>query len=152
MRKDKALGMIERLIVSYKYKKLPDDLSANVREWFFKDIMNDIDLDNLQNYKVNNSDNIPLISKIDRVVIGDYGPLIEFDSINANMDILYIDPKEAHRVSNEMIDNENYIVYTSNGRDKIFLQLKKVEYADVLIGKLYISPYSSIILKKLTST
>lgn len=148
MQPSKALGMIDRLTASYKFNKLPDDLSANVREWYLNDISKDIDIDNLDNYIVYNKEEIPIISKIDRIVIGDYGPYIEFDSINANMDVIYEDPKEAYRSTDKYIDKVKYLWYTSTGKDKIYLQLRTVEYADYLIGKFYISPYDVVIKKK----
>jgi hypothetical protein len=67
-----------------------------------------------------------------RVVIGDRGPYIEFDS--------------KHMVKENMVLTNNYHVYfdeyQSKCDDKIFIyfQHKTVSYADYKIGKFYIGP------------
>lgn len=147
MQREKALGMIERLIAAYKFKRLPSDLSKKVRKWFFDDISKEIDVNNLDTYMIYNKDNIPLVSKIDRIIISDYGPLLEFDSIHSNLDMIYENPNESYRSTNDYIDKVNYLWYTSNGNDKICLQLKEVEYANLLVGKFYVLLYD-IMLKR----
>jgi hypothetical protein len=68
-----------------------------------------------------------------RVVIGDRGPYIEFDS--------YQIIKNFHKIDNP--SHKYYEEYRSNCKSnvKIYYQLLPVNYADYKIGKFYISPF-----------
>lgn len=76
-----------------------------------------------------------------RIVIGDYGAFIEFDSPYYDSSFV-IAPGQEYRVSDERYSkNVKYIWLTINdgSRIKIYYQKKGVTYADYIPGMYYVS-------------
>lgn len=134
----KVNNFIDRLVHEYKYKPLPSDKSRLVREWYKKHLP----------YSLIIKD-VPLHTRLDtqiaeygdKIVIGDYGAFIEFST--PTLENIYIPKEQEYRQSERFINNVKYLWYTAkdNSRCKIYYQLKKVPYADYVVGKYYVSPY-----------
>lgn len=79
-----------------------------------------------------------------RIVIGDYGAFIEIEESQMNLDILQIKKGQEYRVSDKNycdIVKYNWLTIDDSSNIKVYLQKKKVSYADYLIGMYYVSPH-----------
>lgn len=132
------------LAEKYKYKKLPDDLSEKYRQYFKENIPDGLFLNGggmLRTFRGS-----VICSSYRRIVVGDYGAFIEFDSQHVNSSFV-IAPGQEYRVNDERYSkNVKYIWLTINdgSRVKIYYQKKGVTYADYLPGMYYISVHEVI--------
>lgn len=79
-----------------------------------------------------------------RIVIGDYGPYIEFDDNEAAMENLEIQYGQDYRIDNaQFVDRVKYEWWTtkSGSHVKLYRQKRCVEYADYRPGFWYVSPF-----------
>lgn len=139
------------LVKQYKYKKLPDELSAEVRKQY---------LDNLQpEFKIDGDEDMMLCNKngkifalgYKRVVIGDYGAFIEFGIDQLVHGVISVKKGQEYRINDERYSNNvKYHWYTiEDGSDiKIYYQQKTVVYADYNENMFYVSP-DEVILKEI---
>jgi len=74
-----------------------------------------------------------------RVVIGKRGPYVEFDQKHIHWPHFFIPCCEAYRQTNSIVF---YLEYRSfdNANVKLYLQKRRVAYADYKIGLCYIAP------------
>lgn len=139
---------IENLVKKYKYKKLPDYLSNEVREGYLNELPKWlISYNNEQIYSPNG---ILLANKLSdrKYVIGDYGAFIEIDFDDMIIDNLVIQPGQEYRVFNKEFNSRVKYIWLcpkSLEKIKIYHQKRTVTYADYLPNKFYISPYEVIL-------
>lgn len=132
-----------KLAKEYGYKKLTSDLSYRMRMVYRLNLPDSLKItgDNCSLYSANRS---LICTGYDRIVIGDYGAFIEFDSIKAALSNFIIKPGQEYRVFDpKYSSNIKYQWYTINdGSDiKIYHQVRGVSYADYIPGKYYVSPH-----------
>lgn len=132
---------IERLLAEkYKYKPLPEELSQRYREFF---------RENIPEWLPVAGGNIPLYTSrgtiiaysYRRIVIGDYGAFIEFDTEPYNKPFI-VKPGQEYRVSdNRYSQNVKYEWYTvdDGSNVKIYYQKRQVNYADYKTEMFYVS-------------
>ena len=126
------------LAEKYKYKPLAENLSEKYRS-YFRDNIPEWLSETGQNRSLYTCCGSPVTNGYDRIVIGDYGAFVEFES-PANEFI--IAPGQEYRVNDERYSkNVKYIWLTVNDRSgvKIYLQRKGVSYADYKPEKYYVS-------------
>lgn len=79
-----------------------------------------------------------------RIVIGDYGAFVEISPNQICEEVLRCKPGQEYRYQDKRFaENVKYLWLTARDRSycKIYLQKKKVSYADYIPGMYYISPY-----------
>lgn len=132
------------LAKQYKYKKLPDGLSEKYRQYFKENIPNGLFLNGGGTlWTLRGS---VICDSYRRIVVGDYGAFIEFDSPYDDS-LFVIAPGQEYRVNDERYSrNVKYIWLTINdgSRVKIYHQKKGVTYADYLPGMYYVSVHEVI--------
>lgn len=75
-----------------------------------------------------------------RIVIGNRGPYVEIEEAAINLDLLSLHPRHQGRCNN--LSNYFYLWYIVQGSFiKVYKQLRRVDYADYVPGKFYISPF-----------
>lgn len=84
-------------------------------------------------------DGVPLCNGYSRVVIGGRGPYVEFtkEQIHPAADV-YMPQDQMYRLDNPRV---YYLEYRTENKTKIYLQKKPVQYADYVVGMLYVSPF-----------
>lgn len=135
---------IDDLAKNYKYKKLPDKLSEEVRKKYLEDLDNYLltSLNGDNDVYIYTSENVLIARGYDRVVIGDYGAFIEIDK----KDMIHINIKvkegQEYRYEERYKTCKYYwLTAKDNSNVKIYQQKGTVSYADYLVGKFYVSPY-----------
>ncbi len=132
------------LAEKYKYKKLPDDLSEKYRQYFRDNIPNGLFLNGggmLRTFRGS-----VICESYRRIVVGDYGAFIEFDSPHDDASFV-IAPGQEYRVNDERYSrNVKYIWLTikDGSRVKIYHQKKSVVYAEYQPGKYYVRVHEVI--------
>jgi hypothetical protein len=83
-----------------------------------------------------------ILGHMERLVIGNHGPYVEFKSFDSHIK-LKIPEDQEFRLQNKYIHNVKYLWYYPDPYRgiKIYAQLKTVKYADYKIGYYYVSPY-----------
>lgn len=79
-----------------------------------------------------------------RIVVGDYGAFVEISPEQIYKEALQCKPGQEYRYQDKRFaGNVKYLWLTAKDRSccKIYLQKKKVSYADYVPGMYYISPY-----------
>ena len=134
-----TLKFEQRLAEKYKYKKLPEIISKEVRATYIRNIPTSLSISGGGNLYT--TWGTLITSSYNRIVIGDYGAFIEFD--NPNFDKLITAPGQAYR--NQM-NNCKYEWLTINDQSdiKIYYQKHSVTYADYIPGKYYVSVHEVI--------
>lgn len=135
---------IEELVEKYKYKKLPDDLSREVRELYIKEAP--IWLKLYEDEEIYSPENIFLAKKLTdrKYVVGDYGLYVEINQRDMIKENLIVKPGQEYRIHDENYAKRvkyNWVCPISLEDVKIYHQKKRVDYADYIPGKFYISPY-----------
>lgn len=134
-----TLKIEAKLAEKYKYKKLPDDLSEKYRQYFIDNIPNWLSLDGGGSLKTIAGTTI--CNSYKRIVVGDYGAFIEFDSPHDTHSFI-IQPGQEFRVNDKRYSkNVKYIWLTIDDSSgiKIYHQKKGVTYADYIPGMYYVS-------------
>lgn len=140
-----TLRIEAKLAEKYKYKPLPDDLSAKYRQFFTENIPSHLDI---SHSRIPGGKN-PLFTihgsmvctDYDRIVVGDYGAFVEFSPHYEGTNFI-IAPGQEYRVYDERYSkNVKYIWLTIDDGSgiKIYRQKKRVAYADYLPEKYYVS-------------
>ena len=133
-----------KLADKYKYKNLPGDLSEKYRQYFRENIPEWLCVDGGGTLKTMSGSVI--CDRYRRIVIGDYGAFIEFESPAVGSKFI-IAPGQEYRVNDERYSkNVKYVwLTTSDGSGvKIYHQKKGVTYADYLPGMYYVSVHEVI--------
>ena len=130
---------IEYLLAKkYKYKPLSKELSEKYRS-YFRDNIPEWLSETGQSRLLYTRCGSPITDGYNRIVIGDYGAFVEFESPASEF---VIAPGQEYRVDDERYSkNVKYIWLTVNDGSgiKIYLQRKGVSYADYRSGKYYVS-------------
>lgn len=87
------------------------------------------------------------LDKTDRIVIGDYGAFVEISPERILRNNLHCKEGQEYRFTDERYaKNVKYLWLTAADRSdcKIYLQKKRVDYADYVPGMYYISPYEVV--------
>jgi len=126
---------IQKLVDAYGYKKLPKEKSKEVRDFFSDNIPCRL----FNEYPVLDLDNTMIAKSFERIVIGDYGAFMEIAPEDIARRVLRIQEGQEFRLNGDF--KGKYIWLTSNGKNKIYEQLRTVSYADYKVGYFYISPY-----------
>lgn len=132
---------IEALLAEkYKYKSLSKELSEKYRNFFRENIPSFLNVSGATNplYTLNGTQ---ICSGYNRIVIGDYGAFIEFSEEHISSNFV-IKRGQEYRVNDDRYKNNvKYIWLTidDNSDIKIYLQKRKVSYADYKPKKYYIS-------------
>jgi hypothetical protein len=134
----------DELAIKYKYKPLPAELSAEVRNEYLKQIPNNLNINGDLKFEIK-SKNGTIISKgFNRIVIGDYGAFIEFDDNQAIKENICVQPGQEYRINNEKYNKTvKYFWLTANDLSgiKIYQQQKTVSYADYKPNMYYVTPF-----------
>ncbi len=128
------------LAEKYKYKPLTKELSEKYRSLFKENIPQFLDISGSTNtlYTFNGT---KICNGYDRIVIGDYGAFIEFSQEHVASKFI-IQRGQEYRVYDEKYrNNVKYIWLTIDDGSgiKVYLQKRKVLYADYKPKKYYIS-------------
>ncbi len=126
---------IQKLVDEFSYKKLPKEKSKEVREFFYDNIPCRL----FEDYTLFDLDNHMIARGFERIVVGDYGAFIEIAPNEIIRTCLKIQDGQDFRLDANF--KGKYIWLTSNGKNKIYEQLRTVSYADYKVGYFYISPY-----------
>lgn len=140
-----TLKIEAELAEKYKYKPLPDDLSAKYRQFFTENIPSHLS-DFHSNapgtrhplYTIHGS---LVCTDYDRIVVGNYGAFVEFSPHHEGTSFI-IAPGQEYRVNDERYSkNVKYVWLTVDDGSgiKIYKQKKRVSYADYLPGRYYVS-------------
>lgn len=130
----KVIKFIERITKEYEYKPLPSDKSKLARDWYAKHLPV---LDPSQ--PIYDLQGHLIAESFTRIVIGDYGAFIEFNNKQANHELFSIAKGQEFRFQPWFKGKYKWL--TTNGANKIYLQLRGVSYADYKADMFYISPY-----------
>lgn len=126
----------------YKYKKLPEEASEAVRDYYERNVPEHIKLEG-EKAPLFTSEGTKLCDEYDRVVIGDYGAFVEFSEPASEF---IIKPGQEYRVNDERYKTRiKYIWLTTKDKSdiKIYLQKRTVTYADYKPGKYYVSVHEA---------
>lgn len=141
-----TLRIEAKLAKKYKYKPLSKDLSEKYRNFFIENIPDFLKLEGDSVILTTNSGSY-ICTGYQRIVVGDYGAFIEFDSIQASMELFRIKKGQEYRINDPKYSaNVKYEWLTiEDGSDvKIYRQKKKVFYADYLPDMYYVSVHEVI--------
>ena len=135
---------IIKLVEKYKYKKLPEDLSLEVREGYLKELPPWVI--HYNNEPIFSPQGILLANNLSnrKFVIGDYGAFLEINYQDMIISNLVIQPGEEYRIFNEEFNKRVKYIWLcpkSLEKIKIYHQKRRVSYADYIPNKFYISPY-----------
>jgi hypothetical protein len=128
------------LAKKYGYYPLTKELSEKYRNFFNENIPSFLDVQGSTNplYTLNGTQ---ICNGYDRIVVGDYGAFIEFSKEHISSSFV-IQKGQEYRVNDEKYKkNVKYIWLTIDDDSgiKIYLQKRKVSYADYKPKKYYIS-------------
>lgn len=139
---------IEALLAKkYGYLPLPKDLSDKYHNFFIENIPDFLSL-NGSDQQLFTLNNTPLCNGYDRIVVGDYGAFIEF-SKEAIATEFCIENGQEYRVNDKKyVKSVKYVWLTVNDDShiKIYLQKRKVTYADYKPHKYYVSVHEVAVI------
>lgn len=139
------LAFQERLAAEHKYKPVEVDLFfGDVREKYRSALPAWCSVDGDKTSQLYSLDGTLICDGYERIVIGDYGALIEISPACIRKDGLCCKKGQEYRMSDERFAaNVKYLWLTTKDQSdcKIYLQRKRVSYADYEPGMYYISPY-----------
>lgn len=145
-RKDDSVNTLKieaKLAEKYGYKKLPDDLSQKYRQFFTENIPDGLCIDG--GGFLRTAKGSVICKEYRRIVVGDYGAFIEFDSVPDDTSLI-VAPGQEYRVNDERYSkNVKYIWLTIDDGSgiKVYHQKKGVTYADYLPGMYYVSVHEA---------
>ena len=133
----------EHLIEKYKYKPLPRSFRWEALR-FYNDNLPERFCLNGANEPLFTDEGLKICNRYNRIVIGDYGAYVEIlpeDILHENIKVK--EGQEYRDYDEKYSEHTKYSWLTSkDGSDiKIYFQKKKVDYADYIPGRYYISPY-----------
>lgn len=144
----------QQLSKLYHYKKLPSELSQQVRKYYLYNIPYEFSITG-SNYPIYSLSGSLIANSYSRIVIGDYGAFIEFNKSESNSSEFIIPVNQEYRITDPNYCNKVcYLWYTLNNKDnpKIYYQKRRVSYADYEVGKYYISVHEVKTMKKVLFT
>jgi hypothetical protein len=130
---------IDNIVKYYKYKSLDNATSSSVRRYYIDSIPSFLKL-NGDNIKLMDKYGTTICTKYDRIVVGDYGPYIEFSEENTYPQNFRVKKGQEYR-SDPKYSNCKYIWLSTKSEKqdtKIYLQKGTVPYADYIPGKYYV--------------
>lgn len=129
------------LVKYFKYKPLANAASREAKQYYTERISPLLNVNGSTEPLYDSSGKL-ICNGYDRVVIGDYGPYIEFSEGSANASKFIIKEGQEWRLNLKRYPHVKYTWYTLRGSKsdvKIYHQLNTVKYADYIPGKYYVS-------------
>ena len=140
------LAFQELLAEQHNYEPL-NQLSMfdeDVREKYLRNLPEWCSIVGDQNKELRSLNGTLLAVGYNRIVIGDYGAFIEIDPDHIVKENLRVKEGQEYRSTDpRFADRVKYFWLTATDKSncKVYLQQKRVSYADYLPGMYYISPY-----------
>ena len=130
----------DKMADMYNYQPLPLPLSISCKEEYIKNIPPHLNINGGE--KLYTTNGTLICNNYQRIVVGDYGAYIEFDSPATQ---LYIEKGQEYRLE-ERYNHIKYVWLTipDGSNVKIYHQRHTVAYADYKVGKYYVSVYEVI--------
>lgn len=142
------LAFQENLAAEYGYKSIGLNLFlGDVREKYKSALPGWCNMEGNDAMSLFSLDGTRLCNGYDRIVIGDYGAFVEISPDHILQNNLHCKVGQEYRFSDERFaKNVKYLWLTASDHSdcKIYLQKKRVDYADYVPGMYYISPYEVI--------
>lgn len=138
----------EELAIKYKYQKLPLDISKNARKHYIETIPYNLDLNGSMELKLYSKEKTLISEGYNRIVIGDYGAFIEICPFQIIEENIKVQEGQEYRINDEKYAHTVkyfWLTTNDNSRCKIYLQNRKVSYADYKPEMFYISPFEIIL-------
>lgn len=139
----------DTLAKTYKYKPIPPMFREEALRFYKDNLPEQFSLDGA-NVPLYSPEGLMLCSKYNRVVVGDYGAFVEIlpeDIVHNN---IKVKKGQEYRDSDERYSARvkySWLTATDSSDIKIYFQKKKVDYADYIPGRYYISPYECSVSK-----
>ena len=134
----------DELAVKYKYKKLSLELSEESRKIYLETLPVKLNINGDKSFKLYSKENTLISDGYNRIVIGDYGAFIEFDSTQIIKSNIKVKKGEEYRIHDDKYNKSvKYFWFTAkdNSDIKIYYQQKTVPYADYQPNMFYVSPF-----------
>jgi hypothetical protein len=145
---NKIIQFIDNLIYNYQYRKLPHKISEDVRQKYLKNIPSDFCITGNLNCNLYTKERTLISVGYNRIVVGDYGAYIEIDPSLIIETNIHIKQGQEYRYEKQYNKVKYYWLTAKDNSDiKIYLQKRKVTYADYKPKMYYVSPYEVQILK-----
>lgn len=142
------LAFQESLAAEYGYEPIGLNLFlGDVREKYRAALPEWCNMDGNDAMPLFSLDGTQLCDGYDRIVIGDYGAFIEISPDHILQNNLHCKVGQEYRFTDERYaKNVKYLWLTAADHSdcKIYLQKKRVDYADYVPGMYYISPYEVV--------
>lgn len=136
--------------IAGQYGTLDDVESKLIREYFKNEYLNKFGFNVNEEIDAYIDDNKKLCSKVERVVVGDHGPYIEFKPENILVKTECVAGKE-YKHDDKYSKTVKYFDENPVGFSNVLLynQQRTVTYADYKAGMYYVSPYDLYSVKKI---
>lgn len=130
---------ISNITKYYNYKQLDNATSKTVRRFYKEHIPEYLDI-NGSDTKLMDKHGTTICTKYDRIVIGDYGPYVEFSEENIFPQNFRIKKGQEYRMEPRYANCKYIWMCTKSEKQdvKIYLQKGEVSYADYIPGKYYV--------------
>lgn len=139
------------LAEAYHYKPIPPLFAEKYRNLYISAIPHQLSLIGNPHTTLCDLRGMPICNGYTRVVVGDYGPFVEFTGEQAHTENFSIAPGQRYRLSDERFSEHiKYVWYTTKNRSgvKLYFQKRAVLYADYKPGLWYVSPFCVQIFDK----
>nr|MDD4188270.1 hypothetical protein [Bacilli bacterium] len=138
----------EELSIKYKYRKLKESLSKEIRQKYLDNLPTKLNINGDLNFKIHSIEGTLISNGYNRIVIGDYGAFIEFDKTQVIKSNLKIKTGQEYRISDPKY-SEHVKYYWLTPKDdsnmKVYYQKRTVSYADYKPEMFYVSPYEVLL-------
>lgn len=142
------LAFQKNLAAEYGYAPIePNLFLGDVRERYLSALPEWCELSGDSGTPLFSLEGTQLCNGYERIVIGDYGAFVEILSEHILKNNICCKPGQEYRFTDERFAKKvKYLWFTAadNSDCKIYLQKKRVAYADYVPGLFYISPYEVI--------
>lgn len=138
------------LAEAYHYKPIPPLFAEKYHNLYADAIPQHLSLLGAPHTTLCDSESVPICSGYTRIVVGDYGPFVEFTGEQAHTENFIIAPGQEYRLLDERFSEHiKYVWYTAKSRSgvKLYLQKRTVLYADYKPGMWYVSPFEVSVLQ-----
>lgn len=138
------LTFLEKLGKRLNHKKINANDAFHLKEKYKELIPKNLNINGDENLKLYTSEGTHISNGYDRIVIGDYGPFIEFSKEKIVRNNIKVKKGEEFRIKDPNFINEvKYIWLTAKDASdiKIYYQKRTVKYADYKEEMFYISPF-----------
>ena len=144
----KVLNTQNELAKKYKYSKLPEYKSADVRALYESELpQRFVGNPNCHNTALFSTHETKFATGYDRIVIGDYGAFIEIPKSKMIRAVIKCQEGQEYRYKDLAYrDTVKYYWYTTKDASglKIYFQQKTVSYADYKPDYFYVCPYEAL--------